>query len=116
MSPTIVRRDGMPYLVVGGSGGPRIITGTLQVMLNCWLWDMPPEEAVAAPRFHHQWQPDVLRVEEPWSETAALDRLRGMGHTVEPYGDVGHIQVIRVDPDGLRAASDPRKGGAPNGY
>jgi len=116
MSPTIVLRDGRPWIVAGASGGPRIITGTLQAMLNAWFGGMDPDDAVAAPRVHHQWRPDVLRVEASWPDDAVLDELRAKGHVVEIWDtDVGQVQLIRVDPDGVRAASDARKGGRPAG-
>ena len=115
MSPTIVRRDGRPILVAGASGGPRIISGTLQCVLNCLLFGMTPREAVAAPRFHHQWQPDILFFEDRWTEQATIEAMEALGHHVGRRQDIGVVQLISVAQDGIRAASDPRKGGVPDG-
>jgi gamma-glutamyltranspeptidase/glutathione hydrolase len=116
MAPTILLADGRPVVVAGASGGPRIITGTLQCILNCVLFDMTPRQAVAAPRFHHQWLPDVLQFEAQWTDEPTITRLEALGHRVGRREDVGVVQLIRAGPDGVRAASDPRKGGAPAGY
>ncbi|MHC4949153.1 MAG: gamma-glutamyltransferase [Planctomycetota bacterium] len=116
MSPTIVVRRGRPILVLGGAGGPRIISGTIQVLLNSLLFDMPPREAVAAPRFHHQWMPDELQFERRWTDEHVIDVLAAAGHRTGRREGVGKIVVVRVDGDGLRAASDPRKGGRPAGH
>jgi gamma-glutamyltranspeptidase/glutathione hydrolase len=116
MSPTIVRHgDGRPLLIVGASGGPRIISGTLQCVLNCLVFGMSPRDAVAMPRFHHQWQPDVLYFEERWTDDVTVEGVRRMGHEPGRRRGVGVVQLITVHGDGVRAASDPRKGGAPDG-
>jgi gamma-glutamyltranspeptidase/glutathione hydrolase len=115
MSPMIVRRGGRPILIAGASGGPRIISGTLQCVLNCLLFGMTPREAVAAPRFHHQWQPDILYFEEDWSDQAVIETMEALGHQAGRRADIGVVQLISVRDDGIHAASDPRKGGAPDG-
>ncbi|MAA53204.1 MAG: gamma-glutamyltransferase [Phycisphaerae bacterium] len=117
MSPTIVLEEGRVRLVAGASGGPRIITGTMQVILNCLLLDMTPARAVAAARFHHQWLPDTLQFEERWTDHSLIESMEGRGHVVGRRRDVGVVQVVDVLPDGRkRAASDPRKGGRPAGH
>ncbi len=116
MSPTIVRRDGRVVVVAGASGGPRIITGTLQAILNCVLFGMTPSQAVAAPRFHHQWMPNLLQFDETWSDAATVRALATLGHEIGVRDEVGVVQLIAVDGTGLRAASDPRKGGRPAGF
>lgn len=121
MSPTIVLdADGSVRLVVGASGGPRIITGTVQVLLNA-LAGMDAGDAVAAPRLHHQWMPDRVELEPGASGWAA--GLSGRGHAVVEQGAVGNVQLIRREPigrgngrGGWQAASDPRKGGRPAGH
>ena len=116
MSPTILLDDGRVVLVAGASGGPRIITATTQCILNCLLFDMTPRQAVAALRFHHQWMPNVLQFESAWPDPAVPSALQQLGHETGTTRSVGVVQLIRVTPDGIRAASDPRKGGAPAGY
>lgn len=117
MSPTIVLEDGRVRLVAGASGGPRIITGTMQVILNCLLLEMTPAQAVSAARFHHQWLPDVLQFEQEWTADGVVDAMESMGHSTGRRDGVGVVQVVEVLPDGRkRAASDPRKGGMPAGH
>ncbi|MCE7974240.1 MAG: gamma-glutamyltransferase [Leptolyngbya sp. PLA1] len=117
MTPTIVLDEtGRPSIIVGGSGGPRIISGTLQTALNVLLFDMSADAALAASRFHHQWEPDVLQLEDSLDTPALRDALKAHGHTVGRREAVGNVQLIRRVPAGWQAASDPRKGGAPAGY
>jgi gamma-glutamyltranspeptidase/glutathione hydrolase len=116
MSPTIVVKDGRAVLIAGASGGPRIISGTFEAMLNCLVFDMQPQDAVSAPRFHHQWMPDVLQLENGSATEWVKSDLRSRGHELGSISVVGQVQLIRVDADGIRAASDPRKGGTPAGY
>jgi gamma-glutamyltranspeptidase/glutathione hydrolase len=116
MSPMVVLENGRAVLVAGGSGGPRIISATVQCLLDCLLFDMTPQEAVAAPRFHHQWRPDVLEFEPGWGDAALIEALRGMGHETGCRPEIGVVQIVQSGPAGVRAASDPRKGGAPAGY
>jgi gamma-glutamyltranspeptidase/glutathione hydrolase len=129
MTPTIVwdpgtpgshaaREGGSARLIVGGAGGPRIISGSAQVALNTLLFDMNAHEAVSAPRFHHQWQPDTLQLEAALASPPLEAALRAKGHEVGQRKSVGNITVIRTAKQGKGwdAASDPRKGGAPAGY
>lgn len=103
-------------LLAGGSGGPRIISGTLQVALNALYMGMDAKEAVEQPRFHHQWMPDKLQLEDGLFNNEREHLLGKMGHVVERRDAVGNVQVITRGTDGWHAASDPRKGGAPAGY
>ena len=102
-------------LAVGGSGGPRIISGTLQVLLNATRFGMTPRDAVAAPRFHHQWQPDELLLERQLVDPLS-PQLTQRGHLVKATSGVGVVQLAVQTPAGLSAASDPRKGGRPAGW
>lgn len=115
MSPTIVLAAGRPVIVAGASGGPRIITATVQSILNCLLFDMRPAEAVGAPRIHHQWMPDVLELEPTWTDGQAAAGLEAIGHVTSRGTREAAVQLIGIDRDGIRAASDPRKGGRPEG-
>jgi gamma-glutamyltranspeptidase/glutathione hydrolase len=113
MTPTIVLKDARVALVVGASGGPRIITGTLQVLLNVLAFEMDPRAAVEAPRVHHQWVPEVLAV-EPEIALDVRENLQRRGHDVQAQGRYNAVQVIAVDAAGVaRGASDPSKLGAP---
>jgi len=120
MSPTIVTsKDGKVKLIAGASGGPRIITAVLQVVLNAVVFGMSAEAAVASPRFHHQWWPDLLGLElapDPDPPLAAVESdLRAKGHRVGPAADVGAVQLILGVDGGYDGACDPRKGGRPAG-
>lgn len=111
MSPTIVLKNGKPVLVTGSPGGSRIISAVLQVLINSIDFDMNVAAAVSAPRLHHQWLPDEVRVERGFSE-ATLAALRERGHRViEPLGQTS-ANSIAVTSDGLLGAADPRTRGA----
>lgn len=115
MSPTIVLRDGRVELVLGASGGPRIISATLQTMLNVLASEMTIDRAVAAPRLHHQWLPDVVYAESGIDD-AVIRGLLDRGHTVRRYsGSAGHVQAIARMSHGWRGVCDPDKGGRPAG-
>lgn len=111
MSPTIVLKDGKPVLVTGSPGGSRIISTVLQVIVNVLDYDMNIAAAVAAPRLHHQWLPDEVRIENGFpGETVAA--LKAMGHRiVEPMGQTS-ANSIAVTLDALLGAPDPRTRGA----
>ncbi|MFH1679531.1 MAG: gamma-glutamyltransferase [Candidatus Eisenbacteria bacterium] len=115
MSPTIVLDDEGVLAVAGGSGGPRIISGTAEVLLGVVLFDQDAEEAVAAPRFHHQWMPNKLLLEPGFGREIQM-ALFGMGHSLERTDAVAAVPLIRRSAAGYQASSDPRKGGAPAGY
>lgn len=117
MTPTIVVRDGKVQLIAGGAGGPRIISGTIQAALNVLLFDMNADEALAKPRFHHQWHPDLLQLEPALKDVPGLsEALAAKGHKVGQREVVASVQIIRSGKDGWQAGSDPRKGGVPAGY
>lgn len=108
MSPTIVVKDGKTWLVTGSPGGSRIITTVLQMVVNTIDFGMNVAEATNAPRFHHQWLPDELRVEKGFSPDT-LKLLEQKGQKVALKGAMGSTQSIMVGPDGeLYGASDPR--------
>ncbi len=111
MSPTIVAKDGKTWLVTGSPGGSRIITTVLQMVVNSIDFGMNVAEATNAPRFHHQWLPDQLRVEKGFSpDTLRLLESKGQHVKVQPA--MGSTQSIMVGPDGeLYGASDPRSPG-----
>lgn len=116
MSPTILLKDGKPVLVTGSPGGSRIISTVIQVIVNAIDFDMNIAAAVSAPRLHHQWLPDEVRVEHGFPE-ATLATLRARGHRMgEPLGQTS-ANSIAVTPGGLLGAADPRtRGGEAAGY
>jgi gamma-glutamyltranspeptidase/glutathione hydrolase len=111
MSPTIVLKDGKPVLVTGSPGGSRIISTVLQVIVNVLDYHMDVASAVAAPRLHHQWLPDEVRIEHGFPDDV-IAALKAKGHTViEPMGQTS-ANSIAVTANGLLGAPDPRSRGA----
>jgi gamma-glutamyltranspeptidase/glutathione hydrolase len=121
MTPTIVEAPGgggRPMLVVGSPGGGTIITSVLQVIVNVLDHSMPLQEAVDAPRFHHQWLPDVLRYETRGMSRDVVDALEARGHTLQERSlPLGMIAAIGLDEDGAwLGAADPRGEGTAAGF
>ena len=108
MTPTIVFQDGKPLLATGSPGGSRIITTVLQVISNVIDHRMNIAAATAAPRFHHQWRPDFLRLETGFSADT-LKILKKLGHVMRMSWPMGSSQSIMLMPKGLAGASDPRR-------
>ncbi len=118
MTPTIVLRDGRPWLVAGSPMGPMIITTVLQTLLNVIDFDMNIQDAVAAPRFHHQWRPDRLLL-EPEHPRDVVSRLESWGHPVHVAEfHFGASAAILRDPESglLWGGADPRRDSAAAGY
>ncbi len=117
MSPAIVTRDGRVRMVLGAAGGPRIITATLQCFLNLAVFGMNAQEAISAPRVHHQWLPDRLYYEEYGLSPDTRSLLEEMGHNLQEYGSIGRGHIIWVDEeDRYHGAPDPRGDGHATGY
>ncbi len=115
MSPTIVLKRGKPFIVTGSPGGSRIITTTLQVIMNVIDHKLNIQEAVNAVRIHHQWLPDEIRIEEGLSfDTIRL--LTDMGHSVVVKNPMGAAASILIDQNRLYGAHDPRRRGLAFGY
>ena len=108
MSPTIVKQEGKNFLVTGSPGGSRIITTTLQVIMNVIDHGLNIQSSVAAPRIHHQWLPDELRIEEGISPDT-VQALGEMGHTVKQKTAMGAIQSIMVKDGMMYGGADPRR-------
>jgi gamma-glutamyltranspeptidase/glutathione hydrolase len=115
MTPTIVLKQDQPFLVLGGSGGPLITSATVQVLLNVLAFGVDPVQAVALPRIHHQWAPDILFVEAGLAQEAR-NSLEQRGHTVKEFAAAAAVQAVLVTPRGLQGAADPRKGGKAVGW
>jgi len=111
MSPTIVMKDGKAVLVTGSPGGSRIISAVLQIIVDVLDYDMDVATAVAAPRLHHQWLPDEVRIERGFAGDT-LAGLKARGHRlIEPLG-YSSANSIAVTANGLLGAPDPRTRGA----
>jgi gamma-glutamyltranspeptidase / glutathione hydrolase len=111
MTPTIVLKDGKPFMVVGSPGGSRIITVVLQVMTNVIDHGMSVAEAVQAPRIHHQWLPDEVMIEAA-VPTETVKALEARGHKVSVRAPLSSANSIVVTPKGLVGAADTRTRGA----
>jgi gamma-glutamyltranspeptidase / glutathione hydrolase len=111
MSPSIVLKDGKVVLVTGSPGGSRIISTVLQVIVNVVDYRMDVAAAVAAPRLHHQWMPDEVKVEPGFAEDV-LAGLRAKGHSVAESMGYSSANSIFVTANGLLGAPDPRTRGA----
>jgi len=111
MTPTLVLEDGRVVLATGSPGGSRIITTTAQVIMNVIDHHMNVAAAVAAPRIHHQWLPDELRVERGVSSDT-LDLLAARGHHVVIKRPMGSANSVRRTATGFAGAADPRRPGA----
>jgi gamma-glutamyltranspeptidase/glutathione hydrolase len=110
MTPTIVAKDGRLFAVVGSPGGRTIINTVLEVILDQVDFGMSIDDAVAAKRFHHQWLPDVLMIEQDGVTPETRAALEAMGHRIRFIGGQGTAHSIRIDPrTGIRrGAADPR--------
>jgi gamma-glutamyltranspeptidase / glutathione hydrolase len=107
MSPTLVLKDGKPFLVTGSPGGSRIITTTLQIILNVIDHDMNVAEATIAPRIHHQWLPDQLRIEKGISADT-IKILQDKGQQISVQAAMGRTQTIQIKDGKFYGFSDPR--------
>jgi gamma-glutamyltranspeptidase/glutathione hydrolase len=118
MTPTIVLKNGKPFLVLGSPGGSTIITSVLQVILNVVDFGMNIQEAVDSPRIHHQWYPDQIFFERRGLPKDVIENLERRGHKlVERVGYQGEVQAILIDENGVKyGAVDPRGYGLAMGY
>jgi len=117
MTPTILLRDGKLSFVTGSPGGPTIISATLLSVLNWMRLGMDAQAAINAPRFHHQWLPDVILMEKDFP-AGMESALNAQGYQTRRRGHIGLVNAIGIDPKtGERlGAADPRDNGAAVGY
>jgi gamma-glutamyltranspeptidase/glutathione hydrolase len=115
MTPTIITKNDKLFMVVGTPGGPTIINSVLQAIVNVIDFGMNAQDAVNAPRFHHQWYPDRLFLEPGFSpDTIAL--LKARGHTIEMRASNNDLNMILLDGKFIQGAVDPRREGKAEGY
>ena len=111
MTPTIVLKEGQPYVVTGTPGGSKIITSVFQLLVNVLWFDMNILQATNTPRIHHQWLPDVLSVEQGVSNDT-IDILQSKGYEIKPSSSLGSLQSIMIKDGLLFGAADPRRPGS----
>lgn len=117
MTPTIVTQNNKLSLVVGTPGGSTIITSVLQTIINVLDYGMSAQQAVTAPRLHHQWLPDQIDAEDDALLPAARDTLQRRGYKINPRSAWGRVDAIRVLPNGhLEGGADPRGDDTALGY
>ena len=108
MTPTIVLKNGLPYLATGTPGGSKIITSVFQQLINVLWFDMNLAMATNSPRIHHQWQPDILDVEQGISADS-IELLIQKGYDIELSSSLGSLQSIMLKDGIYYGAADPRR-------
>jgi gamma-glutamyltranspeptidase/glutathione hydrolase len=118
MTPTIVVKDNKTIMIAGSPGGSVIITSVAQVLSNVIDFKMNIREAVEAPRFHHQWLPNIVKYEKNGFSLDVLLNLKKKGHQLEEVNDLGNVQAILWDEENSEWTgwSDPRRNGVSKGY
>jgi gamma-glutamyltranspeptidase/glutathione hydrolase len=116
MTPAIIMKDGAPLLALGTRGGATIPTTVLQVFLNVALFGRSLQDAIAAPRFHHQAWPEEIFVESGRAPSATTAALIAMGHGIKEGEAIGDVHAVMIEKGRLTAVADPRSGGAAGGY
>ena len=118
MTPTIVLKDGKLFMVLGSPGGPRIITTVANILMGVVDYGLDIQQAVNAPRFHHQWQPDEIAMEKNAFSPDTIKLLQARGHKIKEQGYWSDGECIVVDPRSgeLLGAPDGRNGGKAVGF
>jgi gamma-glutamyltranspeptidase / glutathione hydrolase len=118
MAPTIVTKDGKLMMVLGSPGGPRIITTVANILMGVIDYGLDIQQAVNAPRFHHQWEPDEIYIEKVGISADTIKLLQARGHKIHEEGYWSDGECIAVDPKSgeLLGAADGRNGGKAVGY
>lgn len=117
MTPTIAEKDGKVYMVLGAPGGATIITSVLQTLLNVEEFGLSMQEAVALPRFHHQWKPDQIFLETDTFSEQQRAALEALGHRLKEREPIGRVEAILRRDDGiLEGGADPRGDDSAQGF
>ncbi len=117
MTPTIIEKDGLLFMVIGTPGGSTIITSVLQSFINVTAYDMSMQEAINAKRFHHQWKPDTVYMEKGAFDELTQEKLSKMGHHLVERGPIGRVDAILVRENGnLEGGADIRGDDAALGF
>jgi gamma-glutamyltranspeptidase/glutathione hydrolase len=116
MTPTVVLKDGKPFLIVGTPGGTTIPTSVFQTIINIIDFNLPTSEAVNRPKFHHQWLPDEVSIERSFP-LQVITKLEEMGYKINKRQSIGRVEAIKVLPDGrFETVADSRGDDAAEGY
>ncbi|RKX21440.1 MAG: gamma-glutamyltransferase [Candidatus Zixiibacteriota bacterium] len=116
MSPTLVFKNNNPYMILGSPGGSKIITIVAQAIINHSRFKHNADETVNLPRFHHQWMPDILYLEENSFDIITKQNLISRGYDIKERSKYGDLQIITYDNGLMTASSDPRKQGKASGF
>ena len=115
MTPTIVLKNKKPFLVLGTPGGSTILTSVFQTIINIIEFDLSVKDAINKPKFHHQWQPDLIYIEEGFSESVK-NNLEEMGYKFKVRSPIGQTEVIMIFDQGIVAVGDKRGDDSAAGY
>lgn len=115
MTPTIVLKDQKPFLVLGTPGGATIITSVFQTIVDILDFNLPVSEAINAPKFHHQWKPDLVYIENGFPDSVQ-NTLHKMGYHFKLRGPIGRTEVIKITGDTITAVADSRGDDSAAGY
>ena len=116
MTPSLVLKNGKPFIVVGTPGGTTIPTSVYQSIVNIIDFGMNADDAVNKPKFHHQWLPDEVDVEKTFPQDTR-EALQKMGYDIKQWGGIGRVELIKILPNGQReAAADERGDDSLDGY
>lgn len=116
MTPTIVEKENELYLVVGSPGGSTIITSVFQTVMNTVVFGMDLAEAIAAPKFHSQWLPDAIMLEENRFDGDLIKKLESKHHSINFVPSLGRVDAIMITKNGIEACGDPRGDDTAAGY
>jgi gamma-glutamyltranspeptidase/glutathione hydrolase len=117
MSPTIIMKNNKPILALGSLGGAKIITTIAEAVIGFTRFNLNLPQIVNQPRFHHQWLPDTLYLEQGGFDLHIIKELEKLGHSVKERSRYSELQIIHINDNGfITGASDPRGGGVTLGY